>query len=142
MDLDTNNELFPEGTYRFRVADVPEQGETKNGYMYFRFVFMDEGGYEQPYEERIMRFMMAPIMRAMGFEEYKPGKFHWEPTDCLGKVIEATIKHEKIEKGNSAGQVVARMKDIRPVASRMDSASRAAVMAQAPSSVSADDIPF
>lgn len=140
MDLDTNNDLFPEGTFRFRVADVPEMGETQGGYLFFKFQFMaDVDGDERPYQERFMRWMMGPLCRALGFEEYRPGKFHFEPTECVGREIEATIKHEKIEKGSSAGKVVARMKDMKSVASDLPPAHRAAMAAQAPA---AEDIPF
>lgn len=147
MDLDTNNDLFPEGTYRFRVVDVPEEGQTNGGYLFFKFSFAAEvDGDDQPYQERFMRWMMGPICRGLGFEEYKPGKFHFEPTECLGREVMATICHEKIEKGASAGKVVARMQDIKPVNSEMPQAHRAAMNAQAPvgpaGAVGADDIPF
>lgn len=139
MDLDTTNELFPEGTYRFRVTDVPEEGMTSNQYLFFRFTFwVDET--QQPYQERFMRWMMAPIVSALGFEEYKPGKFHFEPTECVGREVVATICHEKIEKGASAGKVVARMKDIKPAGASMPTPVRSAMAAQAPAGV--DDIPF
>ncbi len=141
MDLDTNNDLFPEGTFRFRVADVPEEGQTTSGYTFFKFSFMaGVDGDEQPYQERFMRWMMAPICRVLGFEEYKPGKFHFEPTLCLGREVLANIVHEKIEKGTSAGKVVARMKEIRPVNSGLPPIYKAAMAAQAPAG--ADDIPF
>ena len=138
MDLDTNSDLFPEGTYRFRVADVPEEGETKGGYPFFKFTFAcDET--DQVYQERFMRWMMAPICRALGFQEFKPGVFHFELTQCLDREVEATIRHEKIEKGPSAGQVVARMKEIKPGGSNTAPAPRAALAAQAPLD---SEIPF
>lgn len=143
MDLDTNNDLFPEGTYRFRVVDVPEEGQTAGKYLFFKFSFMaDVEGDEQPYQERFMRWMMGPICRGLGFEEYKPGKFHFEPTQCMGREIVARICHEKIEKGASAGQVVARMKDIKPAGAAVSAGNRAAVAAQAPIPAAVEDIPF
>ena len=141
MELDTNRDLFPEGKFRFRISEVPEEGVTNNGnYPFFKFSFMAPvEGEEQPYQERFMRWTMGPLCRALGFKETRPGKFIFEPTECLGREVEATIAHEKIEKGASAGQVVARMKDIKPVGQQEMTPGQAALKAQAPSD---DDVPF
>jgi len=119
MRLDTNGDLFPQGTFHFKVIDVPQKGETKGGYAYYAFKFAaNVDGEEMPYTERFMVWLMAPLCRALGFPEEEPGVFDFDASWCLGKEIEATIVHEKIEKGPSKGNVVARMKEILAVRQR------------------------
>lgn len=142
MMLDTNGNIFPEGTYRFRVAQVPEETDVK-GYKSWQFSFetqTDEG--LQLYNERFMLFLIAPLMRGLAFKEVVPGKFDFEPTAALGLSITARIVHVTLDKGASAGKTVARMTDIQPV-TKQAMESKAALNAQAPiGSVAADDIPF
>lgn len=140
--LNTNGDIFPTGEYRFKIVTVPEKGMTTSGYAYYQFQFITTvEGEERPYSERFMVWLMAPICRAMGFEEIVPGEFEWEPAWCLGKEVDATIVHEKIAKGPSAGQVVARMKAIASGA--RSNGNRAALAAQAPiETADGIDIPF
>lgn len=137
MMLDTNGEMFPEGRYKFRVSDVPAAEEVGQ-YLGWRFNFEAETeDGSRTYSERFMVWLMAPLMRALGFPEVKPGKFDWEPTEAMGRTITATIKHVTIEKGASAGKTVARMTEMQPI-EKMAKGVKAAMAAQAP----ADDIPF
>jgi hypothetical protein len=138
--LNTNGDIMPAGTYRFRVAGVPEKGQTNGGYVYYQFQFATiVDGEQRPYSERFMIWLMAPICRALGFNEAEPGEFDFDAAWCLGKEVFATIAHEKIASGKSAGQVVARMRDIKPLENSKGAANKAAVQAQAPSD---SDIPF
>lgn len=137
MITDTNGDIFPEGTYQFRVIDIPTELDLK-GYKAWQWAFeadTDEG--PRAYSERFMVWLMAPLFRGLGFPEITPGKFKWEATDALDRTLQATVKHVTLDKGASAGKVVARMTDIQPVA-RVPKAHRAAMAAQSPSS----DIPF
>lgn len=139
--LNTNGDIFPQGSYRFRITAVPEKGQTPGGYIYYQFQFAAiVGGEQRPYSERFMVWLMAPICRALGFEEVAAGEFEFDAAWCLGKEIYASIVHEKIAKGPSAGQLVARMKDIQAVDSERPSAPgiKAATAAQAPD----EEIPF
>ncbi len=143
--LDTNGEMFPEGKYTFRVADVPLQVDIK-GYVAWHWSFdtdTDEG--PRTYNERFMVWTLAPLARALGFKEVTPGRFSWEPPDALGRSVNATIKHVTLEKGASAGKTVARMTDIQPVGKLPDYSKVAPAMAaQAPGKAKAvqDDVPF
>lgn len=139
MELNTNGDLFPAGTFRFKIIDVPEKGSTDTGFAFYQFRFAavvdDE---ERPYSERFMVWLMAPICRAIGFDETKPGVFDFDAPWCLGKEVTATIVHETIAKGASMGKVVARMKEVVPV---MAPKHRAAMAVQAPAGKN-EDIPF
>lgn len=140
MIMDTTGELFPEGKYTFRVAEIPSEDEVK-GYQAWQWTFetdTDEG--PRTYNERFMVWNLAPLMRALDFPEPKPGKFDWEPTEALGRSVEASIQHVTLDKGSSKGKVVARMTDIR-IKSAKAALNKAAMQAQAPVA-SGDDIPF
>lgn len=142
MITDTNGEMFPEGTYLFRVADIPVEVDIK-GYRAWQWSF-DVEGVEglMTYNERFMVWLLAPLFRGLGFPEITPGKFKWEATEAMDRTLTATIKHVTLEKGNSAGKVVARMTDIRPSALyAAPPAYRAAMAAQAPANKD-EDIPF
>lgn len=144
MMLDTTGELFPEGTYTFSVSDVPTQEDVK-GYEAWRWTF-DTETEEGPrtYSERFMVWLLAPLVRALGFEEGPPGKFpKFEATEALDRSVVATIKHVTLEKGASAGKVVARMTAIKSVNQRTAAEIPAAMNAQAPAGkASSEDIPF
>lgn len=149
MILDTNGELFPEGRYKFRVTEIPEEVEIKS-YIAYQWAFdadTDEG--PMPYRERFMVWLVAPLVRGLGFKEIAPGKFDYEATQALGRECMATIKHVTLEKGPSAGKTVARMTEIAPVAVAKGTAKgttrpevRAAMSAQAPSGKVDADIDF
>ena len=103
--LDTNGDIFPEGTYQFRVATVPEETDVK-GYKGWQWSFeaeTDEG--IRTYNERFMVWLLAPLLRGLQFEELAPGKFDFEPTEALNRTFTATITHVTIEKGASAGKI-------------------------------------
>ncbi len=136
--LDTNGEIFPEGKYTFCVADVPTQVDVK-GYVAWQWSFdteTDDG--PTTYNERFMVWLLAPLVRALGFAELVPGKFDFEPAAALGRSVTATIKHVTLEK---TGKTVARMTEIQPV-SKMAAEHHAAMAAQAPVGTAVDDIPF
>lgn len=116
MITDTTGGLFPEGTYLFRVDEPPESGQTAaGGYAYFQFRFVAEvDGTERKYSERFMVWMSGPLLKALGFEEIKPGHYKWEFAEAVDREITATIVHEPIAKGLRKGELVARMKNIRP----------------------------
>lgn len=140
MILDTNGEIFPEGTYTFRVAAVPFETEVGK-YLAWQWSFETPiDGALRVYNERFMVWLLAPLLRALGFKELTPGRFDFEATEALSRSVVATIKHQTLEKGASAGKTVARMVDIKPVGGKA-SANRAAVAAQAPAAKD-DDIPF
>lgn len=135
MMLDTNGEIFPEGKYMFRVTDVPQEVDVK-GYVAWQWTFeaqTDDG--PATYNERFMVWLLAPLVRALGYPETSPGKFDFEPVQALNRCVMATIKHVTLEK---SGKTVARMTDIQPVAGKSNG-KQAAMAAQSPS---ADDIPF
>jgi len=137
MMLDTNGEIFPEGKYSFRVAEVPEEVDVK-GYVAWQWVFeadTDEG--PMPYRERFMVWLLAPLLRALKFKEIAPGKFDFEPTAALNREVTGTIKHVTLEK---SGKTVARLIPDAPVG--MSKENRAALAAQAPVKQTKDDIDF
>src|SRR6266446_10092072 len=79
MITDTNGDLFPEGTYRFRVSEPPFEVDVK-GYQAWQWSFdveMQEG--LRDYNERFMVWLLAPLLRGLGFPEVTPGRFEWEP---------------------------------------------------------------
>lgn len=140
MRLNTNGDIFPEGIYQFRVATIPEETSVK-GYTAWQWSFevdTDEGVLT--YNERFMVWTLAPLLRGLAFKEIIPGEFDFEPTEALGRRFKATIAHVTLEKGASAGKVVARMKDITPELEAR-TMNRAAMTAQAPAG-SVKDVPF
>jgi len=113
MIVDTAN-LFPEGEYVFTVSDVPAQ-EQRAGYVFWTFHFtteIDEAPVE--YGEAIPIWLSAPMFRALGFKEIRPGRFDVDPPAALGRRIKGRIVHETLESGKRAGSPVARLKDITP----------------------------
>jgi len=129
--INTAGELLAQGRYIFRVAEVPEAGSTKDGYDFWQFRFeVSVDGQTVPYNERFMIFQIAPLLRALETPEPAPGKFDFEPTMALGKLVQATLVHEVLDRGPRKGEIVARMRDIHPAPST----------AKAPAP--ADEIPF
>jgi hypothetical protein len=142
MITDTNGSLFPEGNYQFRVAEIPYQLDVK-GYTAWQWSFEAETE-EGPriYNERFMVWLLAPLLRSLGFDEVGPGKFNWEPTEAVNRVIPAAIKHVLLDKGTSAGKTVARMTLTAAVKPPSKTVAQAAISAQAPAGKDSDDIPF
>lgn len=129
MITDTNGNMLPQGKYTFRVSDVPTEVDVK-GYKAWQWSFdVDTEDGAQPYQERFMVWLVAPLLRALGCKEIAPGKFDWEPTEVLGRSVVARIEHVTLDKGASAGKTVARMKDIEMI---RGAKTRAAMAAQAP----------
>lgn len=109
-------QLFPEGRYKMMCIEIPSE-ELRNGMTFWRFKFETTlDGQRATYEEFLPVWLAGPMFKALGFPEVRPGSFDVEPTMALQRSIEGTVVHETIEKGNKAGQIVSRLKDMKPIA--------------------------
>lgn len=112
MSIENTSQLFPEGTYEFTISNVPEKKD-RNGIIFWEFQFTTEiDGSSATYNEFLPIWLCAPMFKALGYKEVRPGSFDVEPTAALGKRLKATVAHEEIKSGNKAGQVVSRLKEI------------------------------
>lgn len=112
MIENTNGDIFPEGEYDFVVSSVPQKDYFKTSQKpYYKFEFVTSiNGQREVYKEDFPVWLAAPLFRALGCAEEKPGIFDVNPPMFLGVKIHANIAHEIITKGNSAGKTVPRMK--------------------------------
>lgn len=112
----TTGNMLPElQKQNFQINDIPTKKMYESGQTYYQFqlkTIIDEEVVL--HTEKLAIWMCGPMFKALGCSEVKPGHFDVAPTEMLGKQIKASIKHEKITKGKSAGKVVARLYDIEP----------------------------
>lgn len=76
------------GHYHFTIDHVVK-GKTPRNFVYYEFFMVTDRG--ENYKQRFMRWLITPMLKALGCEETTPGVFDWDTEEVNGLSVEADV---------------------------------------------------